>query len=468
MRREETEGKTGRQRAGALDLLHGRILPTLARLALPIMATAFVQMAYNLTDMAWIGFLGSSAVAAVGAAGMYTWLAQGVAMIAKMGGQVGLGQSVGAGKHREAAAFLRGALQLAIFLALLYGAVCLLFAPQLIGYFGLSDAATFDMAVLYLRIAGGLILFAFLNLTMTGLYTSVGDSRTPFLANCIGMFGNMLFDPVLIFGIGPFPRMGVAGAALATVSAQAVVSLVLFAFRKRSHASVLMKLNLFLPAPAFIYRSILRIGLPASVQSMVYTLISMVLTRIAATWGDTAVAVQRVGSQIESIAWMTADGFGSAVNAFMAQNYGARQLSRVRGTYKAAFLLMAGWGLFSMLLLYFGAGALTGLFLHEEEALREGVYYLQVISFGEIFMCVELMTVGALSGLGRTGICSAVSMTLTGSRIPIAYALSATTLGIGGVWWAFSLSSMAKGVIFTIVFLLVLRQVERKEVPCGN
>lgn len=468
MRNELKKQEAGQQRTGALDLLHGRILPTLARLALPIMATAFVQMAYNLTDMAWIGFLGSGAVAAVGAAGMYTWLAQGVAMIAKMGGQVCLGQSVGAGRHQEAAAFLRGALQLTICLALLYGAACLLFAPQLIGYFGLSDAETFDMAVLYLRIAGGLTLFAFFNLTMTGLYTSVGDSRTPFLANCIGLVGNMLFDPILIFGIGPFPRLGVAGAALATVGAQAVVSLVLFALRKRSHASVLLHIQLLLPAPASIYRSILRIGFPASVQSMVYTLISMVLTRLAAAWGDTAVAVQRVGSQIESIAWMTADGFGGAVNAFMAQNYGARQLGRVRETYKAALCLMAGWGLFSMLLLYFGAGALTGLFLHEADAVREGIYYLQVISFGEIFMCVELMTVGALSGLGRTGVCSAVSMTLTGSRIPIAYALSATALGIGGVWWAFTLSSMAKGVVFTIVFLLVLRQVERKGAMYGN
>lgn len=82
-----------------IDLLHGNIVTVLTRLAVPIMATALVQTAYNLTDMAWIGVVGSDAVAAVGAAGMYTWLSTGVVMLAKMGGQVMVAQSIGQRKR---------------------------------------------------------------------------------------------------------------------------------------------------------------------------------------------------------------------------------------------------------------------------------------------------------------------------------------------------------------------------------
>ena len=446
-----------------LELTHGAIMPALAKLALPIMATAFVQMAYNLTDMAWIGFLGANSVAAVGAAGMYTWFAQGVMNISKMGGQVMVAQSIGAGNLREAHAFLRGGLQLAVTLALIYGAVCLLFAEELIGFFRLSGADTAAQAEIYLRITGGMIFFAFLNQTLTGLYTSVGDSKTPFMANCIGLFGNMLFDPMLIFGIGPFPRMGVAGAAAATVSAQAVVTLALILLRTRSGSEVLTHMSVLGRTELRYFKTIARIGLPASVQTMVYCGISMVLTRMVSAWGDAAIAVQRVGSQIESLGWMTGEGFGAAVNAFVAQNYGARRLDRIRKSYHASIILMIGWGLFVTCVLYFGAESLFRLFIHEEAIVPEGINYMRIISFGEFPMCLELMTVGALSGLGRTGTCSVVSMTLTGARIPIALFLSATVLGLSGIWWAFTVSSIAKGFVFTIVFLLILRSLETKK-----
>lgn len=454
--------KEEQRKAGGLDLLEGKILPTLAKLALPIMATAFVQMAYNLTDMAWIGFLGADAVAAIGAAGMYTWLSQGVVSIAKMGGQVCMGQSIGAGRMEDAAAYLRGALQLCLMLAAGYALLCLSFTPQLIGFFGISDAATADMAVVYMRITCGLIVFPFLNQTLTGLYTSVGDSRTPFLANCIGLIGNMIFDPVLIFGIGPFPRMGVAGAAAATVSAQAVVTLVLLWMRGRSRSTVLRETKVFCGMPFAYFPRIFRIGLPASLQTMAYCGISMVLTRLAAMWGDTAIAVQRVGSQIESIAWMTCDGFAAAVNAFVAQNYGAGHMNRVKRGYLSSLCLMGAWGLITTGILYFGAGSLVGLFLHDPALIPEGINYLRIISYGEMFMCLELVTVGALSGLGRTGLCSVLSMSLTGARIPIALILSSTALGLSGVWWAFTVSSTIKGIVFTTVFLILLHKLMRK------
>lgn len=178
-----------------VDLLHGKIVSSLTELALPIMGTAAVQMAYNLTDMAWIGRVGAPAVASVGAAGMYTWLSNGPVMLAKMGGQVKVAHSLGEGRSERAAQFGKGALQLTVFLAVLYGLIMNLFTHRLIGFFGLGDPKIIGDAVIYLRIAGGLIIFSYLNQTLTNLFTAIGNSRVPFAANCIGMLSNIVLDP---------------------------------------------------------------------------------------------------------------------------------------------------------------------------------------------------------------------------------------------------------------------------------
>ena len=114
-----------------IDLLHGPVTASLTRLAIPIMATSLIQMAYNLTDMIWIGRLGSQAVAAVGAAGMYMWLSNGLAFLSKMGGQVNAGHSLGASRYQEAGKYAASSLQLSALTGLLFGLVCILFSRPL-------------------------------------------------------------------------------------------------------------------------------------------------------------------------------------------------------------------------------------------------------------------------------------------------------------------------------------------------
>ena len=120
------------------------------------------------------------------------------------------------------------------------------------------------------------------------------------------------------------------------------------------------------------------------------------------------------------------------------------------------------WGSLSTAVLYFGAEPLFKLFIHEPEIVPEGINYLRIISYGEMFMCLELMTVGALSGLGRTGVCSIISMSLTGARIPIAMILGSTSLMLSGIWWAFTVSSIIKGIAFTAAFLIIFKRMEKK------
>lgn len=442
-----------------IDLLNGNILASLTELALPIMATSLVQTAYNLTDMAWIGMVGSDAVAAVGAAAMYTWLSSGFATLARMGGQVKSAHAYGEGNRREAVQYGKGALQLALVLAAVYGIITNLFAGPLIGFFHLNSFLVVEDAIVYLRIACGLILFAFIGQTLTGLYTASGNSRTPFVANCIGMGANIVLDPLLIFGLGPIPGMGVAGAAVATVTAQFIVSLVLV-ISMRKEPVLAAQMRIWIPTPLSNIKTMVRIGFPAAIQSMLYCGISMVLTRFVTAWGDTAVAVQRVGGQIESISWMTADGFGTAINAFVGQNYGAGNLKRVKKGYMTASVIMFIWGIFTTCLLIFGAAPIFSLFIHEPEVIPAGADYLRIIGFSEMFMCVELMTVGALSGMGKTMEASVITIILTAARIPLAVILGGTALGLNGIWWALTISSIVKGIIFFVYYLHIMKRMK--------
>ena len=440
------------------NLTKGPILKTLTKLAIPIMASSFLGTLYNITDMAWIGLLGSKAVAGVGVGGMFTWLSQGLAAMARMGGQVQVAQCIGRGERDRAHGFAQAAVQLATLMGMAYAVISLVFTRQMVAFFQLTDPEAQTAALSYTKIACGLIVFSFLTLTMTGLYTAQGDSKTPFLANLIGLITNMILDPVLILGPGPFPKLGVVGAAIATVTAQAIVMMMMILgviIQKKEN--VLKGIRLTAKIPKEYLGGLCRIGIPTAIQGMAYCAISMVLTRMVSAYGAEAVATQRVGGQIESISWNTADGFAAALNAFIAQNYGAGKMERVRKGYRASLWTVGIWGLLISFVFICFPQAIADIFFHEPKAVATAVGYLVIIGFSEAFMCVELTTVGALSGLGRTRLCSIISIAFTSARIPLAIILGGL-IGLSGIWWALSITSIIKGIIFTCTFLWITRK----------
>ena len=435
------------------NLTKGPILKTLTKLAIPIMASSFLGTLYNITDMAWIGLLGAKAVAGVGVGGMFTWLSQGLVSLARMGGQVQVAQHIGRREQEEAHGYAQAAVQMAALLGILFAAVVLILLKPLIGFFKLEDAEALAAAFSYTKIACGLIVFSFLSLTLTGLYTAQGDSKTPFAANLVGLAVNMILDPVLILGPGPFPRLGVTGAAIATVTAQFIVmSILVMRILVTKKENVLKGIQLFEKIPPKYVRGICKIGIPTALQGMAYCRISMVLTRMVSGFGAEAIATQRVGGQIESVSWNTADGFGAALNAFIGQNYGAGKMDRVKKGYRASLITVGVWGLFITLLFVCFPEQISGVFFHEPTAIATAVGYMIIIGYSEAFMSVELMTVGALSGLGKTHLCSVISITLTSARIPLAILLSGTALGLLGIWWALTATSVVKGIVFVMAF----------------
>jgi len=283
--------------------------------------------------------------------------------------------------RKSAAGFAQVALQLTIFFALLVTVISLVFTNPLLQFFTLTDPETYDSARIYMRITCGLILFSFLSQVLTGLFTAQGDSKTPLKANFFGLVLNMILDPLLVLGVGPFPRLEVVGAAVATVTAQIIVLLVLVTGIIHDHgeSNVLRKIRL-LSKPDFIYvKQVFRIGIPTALQGSIYCIISMVLTRMVSGFGAGAIAVQRVGGQIESLSWNTADGFGSALNAFMGQNYGAGKTDRIKKGYNISLKLLVCWTTLITIAFVFFPRPISVLFFHEEEVVRLSIDYLRII-----------------------------------------------------------------------------------------
>lgn len=476
---------SGNGKAKKGDLTEGPILRTLVGLAMPIMASAFLSTVYSITDMAWVGMLGSKAVAGVGVGGMYVWLSSGLASLARMGGQVHMAQCIGRKEREQARRYAQTAVQLVLLFGVLYGLISVIFTRQLVSFFQLDDPEVFDIGVSYMRVTCGLIVIPFLSNTLTGLCTAQGDSKTPLIANLIGVCANIVLDPMFIFGVGFFPELGSIGAAVATIISEAIVLFVYLAViflpqktgttiaenaesreelsnsektsgdlaageRIGKNGNLVREICILERPKVFYVKNILRIGGPTALQGTVYCLISMVLTRMVSAFGADAIATQRLGGQVEAIGWNTADGFASALNAFIGQNFGAGKKDRIKKSYRAAFLSMSAWGVFITIIFVVCAEPISALFFHEELAIETAKWYFIIVGLGEAFMCIELMTIGALSGLGLTRLCSIISVCVTGARIPIALILCATPLGLHGIWWALSLTSMAKGIIFTV------------------
>ncbi|HHV95973.1 MAG TPA: MATE family efflux transporter [Clostridiaceae bacterium] len=439
-----------------IDLTSGDIFGTLTKLALPIMGTSFIQMAYNLTDMMWVGKIGSGAVAAVGTAGFFLWLAEAIIILCRIGAQVFVAQSLGEKNLENAKQFAQNSIQLSLFLAILYSCFVFFLRHELIGFFKLGDVTVINMAVTYLSVVVTGLGFTFINPVFTAIFNGAGNSRIPFLINTIGLVTNIILDPVLIFGIGPFPRMDVAGAALATVFAQFVVTVIYIIALKKQDESY-FKVNLFKKVDLSKIKAIIKLGLPVAAQEGIFALIAMVISRIVASYGPTAVAVQKVGAQIESLSWMTAGGFSTALGAFVGQNFGAKKYERIIKGYKSALLSACSIGFFATILFIFFGGPIFEVFLHEKDAIDMGIVYLRVLSISQCFMCLEITTQGAFNGLGKTSIPSAVGIVFNALRIPAAWILSSyTPLKLNGIWWAISLSSVFKGTVLSSLFYLIV------------
>lgn len=432
------------------DLLTESIPRTLLRFSAPFVLTAFAAMAYGLVDMMWIGRINAEAVAAVGLVALLIWFGDALSLIGKNGMGVLVARYYGRAQSQEGttqsevrAGLLRrlgAGFQLSLFIAL---AFCLM-AQLLLVPFAKSyrlGALVYQDLLTYGRIVLVGKIFGMMGVSYSQAYSSLGNSMVPFLINLVGLAFNMVLDPLLIFGLGFFPAMGVAGAAWATSLSQLLVWFLLFIYSRSRKPRDLLHLigraSLRRPIDRSLYRQMLKIGLPMALMSLILCLISMVTNRLLARFGAVAVAVGALGAQIESISWMTTEGLGSALTSMVAQNIGAGHRKRVRDTVLVGGGISLAIGLFASLLFVLWGPNIFAIFMREEEAIRIGAGYLLIFAVQEPFMGLESASTATYAALGDTLFPSIVSLITNIGRVPGALFLM-RYFGVYGVWIAMS------------------------------
>lgn len=438
------------------DLTTGSITKKLLQVSLPVMAASLFQMAYQITDMFWLGKLSSDSVAAVGTAGFYINLSYALATLAFMGVGIKVSQEVGKKQFDSAIEYVLASILLIFIISISITGISILFREFLIGLFNINSSYIESSAITYLTIVMGFSIFKNLNLTYNRIFIGYGSGRLPLIIGGISLGLNMILDPIFIFTL----KGGVTGAAWATVIAQ-FLSVLIYTIILIKNAKI-SKFRGLKPCISKI-TTLIKLGYPVTIQRVLFTTISIVIGKIISSWGTDAIAIQKIGIQLESLSWITAGGMQAAISSFVGQNYGAGKIQRLRKGYSSAILIMIGVGTFVSLLFLLFPSQIFSLFVREPEVIAGGVTYLRILAISQIFMCVDITSMGAFYGLGKTGIPPVTSVTFTGLRIPLSLILATTFgLGVSGIWYAITITTIFKGVILSTLFYISLSRLEKR------
>ena len=262
-------------------------------------------------------------------------------------------------------------------------------------------------------------------------------TRTPML---LALAANALLDPLLILGVGPFPRLGTGGAALATILTRAGSVVLGYRLLRRRHLIRRVRPS------SDVMRAIARIGLPVSAGGVTFSLIYILLTRVTSQFGTAGLAALGVGHKIESLSFFACIGFGVAAATAVGQNLGAGQPERAsragHAALRDALVLMSLIGMTFLVI----PDQLMHLFTTDPAVVAHGVSYLRIVAVAQLFMALELVLQIAMEGAGYTVWPMVSGVTLTSMRLPLAWWLH-RPLGLAGVWWAISLTAIARGVV---------------------
>lgn len=429
----------------SIDLTKDNIKKSLIVLSIPLTLTAFVQIAYTLVDMVWIGRIGSNAVAAVGVSYFLAWIAEALSLIAKIGGGVYASQAYGRKDEKLTSLILQNGYFQGFITSIIYIVLILTFKTYIIDFYKLGKEVS-DFANQYLSITTLGYLFVFLNPIFSQAFYSIGESVTPFKINTIGLVLNIILDPLFIFGLGPIQAMGIRGAAIATVTGQATVFIIFLFVMKRKDGVIKNSLENFTLSTKWQKR-IFKLGLPVSFISGIHALITIILNKLMAGFGPKPVAVYSIGSQLESISWKTTEGCQAVIQSLIAQNYGAGLVDRVKKGVKESLKLVGTIGLIATIILFGFRNSLFKVFVPGDiETINLGAKYLAILSASQLMMSLEIGSTGVFQGLSDTRTPSAISVIFNAARIPISFLLI-PYFGVLGIWLSMTITSIIKGIL---------------------
>mgnify|MGYP002795844986 FL=1 len=426
------------------------ILPLLTSMALPMVVSMLVNSLYNIVDSFFVARISEDAMTALS----LVYPIQNFVNAAAIGFGVGMNALIafhlGAGEKDRASTAATHGLALSAVHGLVLMVGCIAALPAFLGLF------TRDPAVLDLGARYGTIVFLFSVVIMLGLafekiFQAVGRMKVTMAALISGCLTNILLDPVMIFGLGPVPAMGIAGAALATGIGQ-VVSL-----------AVYLVVYAVAPPPVRLGRAWLRpdlrldarlyaIGVPAILNLALPSLLVSVLNSLLAAFSQSYVVILGIYYKLQTFLYLPASGIVQGMRPIIGYNYGAREYGRVRKIFSTTLVMCAAIMLLGTLLCLAGAEPLIALFTDNPETIALGGQALRILCAGFLVSTVSVAASGALEGLGKGAQSLVISlMRYVAVMIPAAFLLC-RLLGPTGVWHAFwvteAVTALAAGWVY--------------------
>jgi len=435
------------------DFTVGPIGRALGLLAIPMMLEMAMESVFAVVDIAFVSRLGTNAIAAVGLTEALVTVLYAVAIGLGMGVTAMVSRRIGA-KDRDAAAHVTGqAIWVGGALATVIGVCGVIYAADLLRMMGASESVIAEGEGFTAILLGGSasILYLFL---LNAAFRGAGDApvalRSLTLANAI----NIVLDPCLIFGLGPFPELGVTGAAVATTIGRGIGVTYLIYTLFGGKGRLPFRLSHLVPAPQLMLRMI-RISVGGIGQFLISTSSWIVIMRVVALYGSASIAAYTVGLRLIEFALLPAWGLGNAAATLVGQNLGAEKPERAeRSVWRASkynAIFMTAVGIVMIVL----APQIIALFSTEAEVIRYGTSCLRILGVGYPMYAVGMIIIQALNGAGDTTTPSVMNFICFWLlQIPLAYWLAtAAELGPNGVFLAIVIAE----TILTVMAVLVFR-----------
>jgi putative MATE family efflux protein len=426
-------------------LVGGPLVRTIATVALPAVASMLLMTIFSTADAYWVGrHIGPDGLAAVSTSLFWIWLLISCAELVSVGLTSVASRRHGERRHTAAAEAVGNGVVLALALGT---------AAALLGHLALdwlfavmeTPSHVTELGRVYLGtyLLGAPPYFGFF--AVDAAFRASGNTRTPFIILLVSVVGALILDPVLILGLAHAPKLGIAGAAVATVLTRSGAFLFGIALLVRR------RMIRFAFISAATMRAIIRVGLPTAATGIFFSLTYVFLTRTTALFGTPALAALGVGHRVESWTFTVGVGFGAATAAIVGQSLGAGEVDRAARAGWIATGLATFVGVVGALLELAYAPQFAALFTSDPAVIAESVRYLRIAALSTIFIGSELVLEGALGGAGNTLPPMLSSTTFTGLRIPLA-AWAATRWGTDGIWWTISLTAICRGLAMMMLW----------------
>ncbi len=431
------------------DLTEGGIGKPLFFLSLPIVVTNLLQTAYNLADTFWLGQYSTEALAAISFAFPMVFLLISLGIGLSTAGSILVAQNTGAGDEESAEYAASQTVTFSLLVSVLLGVVGYFGVGPLLAVLGASPEVL-PLATEYMQVIALGLPFMFGFFIFISLMRGYGDTVTPMLV----MFGTVVFnialDPFLIFGWGPFPRLGVEGAAVATVVSRGMAMVAGMAIMFAGTRGVEIHLADMRPDLTYL-RKIVRLGVPASIEGTGRAVSVNALLLIVGLFPTTVVAAFGIGIRVFSVIFLPAIAVARGVETMAGQNIGAGEEDRAAATARfAATVMFVVLGLAGVVTWVF-APSVIDVFTDDPEVVEVGATFLRYVAPSFAFIGVMRSYTGAFRGAGKTLVAAVVAVGMLGVvRLPFAWFASQDVglgLGADGIWLAFLVSNTLGAVL---------------------